>query len=155
MATTLSGTVSSISKFLQQSTQDLSIVYTGYPTRDYERTFSTTDVTKIVFKNYTVTSTPTSVDLTSLTDPFGTSVNFATLKHIQVCNNDGTNSLTVGGGTNGVFSALPVLVGQNTMTANGSCVNLTTNITIDSTHKILTLTASAGSISVDVFLVGT
>lgn len=156
MAEVLSGTVSSISKFLFQNTQPFSITFTGSPTRDFERAFASTDVTKCYFNNYTVTTTPTTVDLTSLTDAFGQAVSFSTVKHVQIINNDTTRNLTAGGGTNALFAALPVLVGQAASTnSNGSCVNLTTNLTVDATHKIIQLVASAGSISVDLFLVGT
>jgi hypothetical protein len=155
MAETLSGNVSSISRFLHQNGAGLSITYSGNPVRDYERSFTSSDVTLIFFGNYTVTTTPTDIDLTSLTDAYGNAVNFATVKHLQIVNNDTSHDLTVGGGTNALFAALPVLVGQtSTTSSDGSCLNLTTNITVDGTHKILELTASAGSISVDVFVVG-
>jgi hypothetical protein len=155
MAETLSGTASSISKFLFQNSQPFSTTFTGQPTRDYERSFSSTDVTKCYFANYTVTTTPTTVDVTSLTDAYGNAISFVTVKHLQIVNNDTTNNLTAGGGTNALFSALPVLVGQAPSTgSNGSCVNLTTNLTVTGTTKVIQLVASAGSISVDLYLVG-
>ena len=156
MALTLSGTVSSISKFLYQQTLPFSITASANPTRDYEKSFASTDITKAYFGTYTVTTTPTTIDVTALTDPvYGGAVSFATVKHVQIVNNDTTNSLQAGGGTNALFSTLPVLVGQTgASNSTGSCVNLTTNLTVDGTHKVITLVASSGSISVDLFLVG-
>ncbi len=157
MSTTLSGQISSISKFLHQNTGAFGVTYSGNPLRDYERYFATSEVTKLFFASFTVTTTPTTIDLTSLTDEYGDSFSFATIKHLEIVNNDTAINLTVGGGTNGVFAALPPLSGQspaNATGSNGSCLNLTTNITVDSTHKILQLVAGSGSISVDVFIVG-
>jgi hypothetical protein len=155
MATSINGTISSISKFLVQSPQAFNITYSGNSTRDYERSFSSTDITKLYFATYTVTTTPTTIDVTNLTDVFGNALNFATVKHIQVVNNDTTNNLTVGGGTNALFPALPPLIGQAAAAnSNRSCVNLTTNLTVTGTTKIVQLVASAGSISVDVLIAG-
>jgi hypothetical protein len=155
MAISINGTISSISKFLIQNPQAFNITYSGNPTRDYERSFSSTDITKLYFATFTVTTTPTTIDVTALTDVFGNALNFATVKHIQVVNNDTTNNLTVGGGTNALFSALPALVGQSAAAnSNGSCVNLTTNLTVTGTTKIIQLVAGAGSISVDVLIAG-
>jgi hypothetical protein len=151
MSTTLSGTVSSISKFLYQETLAFSLTASVNPTRDYEKSFASTDITNVYFGTFTVTTTPTTIDVTALTDPvYGGAINFATVKHVQIVNNDTTNALTAGGGTNSLFNAFPLLVGQPT----GSCLNLTTNITVSGSQKVITLVASSGSISVDVFLVG-
>jgi hypothetical protein len=154
MPQTLSGTVSSVSRFLQQNSQALNVLFSGNPSRDFERVFTSTDVTKCYFNSYNVTTTPTAVDVTGLTDAYGQAISFGTVKHVQLVNNDAAANLTAGGGTNALFAALPALVGQ-AGNPNGSCVNLTTNLTADGTHKNIQLVASAGTISVDLFLVGT
>jgi hypothetical protein len=151
MTTTLSANVSSTIKCIHQASQAFSVTYTGAPQKGFERAFSSSDITKLSFANYSVTTTPTTIDLTSLTDPFGNAVNFATVKNLLIINNDATNSLTIGGGTNGLFAALPFNLSGD---SKGTCLNLTTSITVDSTHKILKLLATAGTISVDVFVIG-
>lgn len=154
MAESITGSVSSKSKFLVQATDSSGTTYAGLPVQDFELLFGAS-VTKLYFATYSVTTSPTSIDLTSLIDTFGVAVNFATVLHLRVTNNDTTNSLTVGGGVNGLFTALPFsLRGQSGTPDNGSDLNLTTPITVDGTHKILTLVASAGTILVDVLIAG-
>jgi hypothetical protein len=104
----INGLAECIFKFTQQSVNDFNVTFSGTPTRDFARSFTSTDVTKMYFKTYTVTSTPTSIDLTSLTDAYGQPLDFTgTIKALFIANNDATNNLTVGGGTNGLFSTLP------------------------------------------------
>lgn len=146
MAITLSGSVSSITKCINQNSAAFGTTYSGNPIRDYEATFTSSQITKISFANYSV-STGTTIDLTNITDPFGNAISFATVKHLQIVNNDLTNSLTVGGGSNPVFAALPSIIA-------GGCVNLTTNLTVGGSTKNLLLTAGAGTISVDVYIIG-
>lgn len=148
MAQSVSGQISIISRFLHQNTADLSVTYSATPTLDFEKTLSTTDVTKLYYKRYSVTTTPTVIDVTALTDAYGAAVNFGTIKHIHIVNNDATNSLTAGGGTDPVFGALP------TITAAG-CVAMTASFSISPTAKNIALTASAGTILVDVIFTGT
>ncbi len=157
MAQSVTATITSGTQARYQSTQDFSTTFTGTPSLEWVKKFTTSNITKCYFTTETVTTTPVSIDLTGLTDAYGAALSFATVKHLHIINNDATNNLTVGGGTNGVFAALPFnLKGQTgaNNSDNGSDLNLTTEITVDGTHKILTLTASAGSISVDVFILG-
>lgn len=154
MSTSLSGSISSSSSFTQSSTSG-NVTYSGSPSKSYTRTFSATDVTKVYFATLSITTSPTSVDVTSLTDVFGSALSFATVKHLQIVNNSTTANLSAGGGTNGLFSALPTLIGQAASSGNaGSCINLTTNLTVDGTHKIIALTSSSGTISVEIIIVG-
>lgn len=151
MATALSSTISSVAR-----AQFSSAGFSGSPIQDFERGFSGSECTKLYFATYTVGTSPTSIDLTSLTDAFGNALSFATIRHLAIINNDVTNNLTVGGGSNGLFAALPfTLTGSTASSGNkGSCLQLTANITVDGTHKILTLTSSASTISVNVFILG-
>jgi len=157
MSQSVTATINSTTQARFQSSQAFSTTFTGTPFLAWQRQFTTSETTKCYFGNFTVTTSPTSIDLTGLTDAYGSALSFATIRHLQITNNDETNSLTVGGGTNGLFTTLPFsLVGYSASngTSDGSCLQLTTNLTVDGTHKILTLTAGAGSISVDVFLLG-
>lgn len=157
MSSTVTATITSGTQAKFQEATTFGATFTGTPSLQWVRRFNTTELTKCYFNTYTVTSTPTSVDLTALTDAYGAALSFATIRHLRITNNDPAISLTVGGGTNGLFTALPFsLVGYNsaTNTDDGSDLNLTTNITVDGTHKILTLVAASGSISVDVFILG-
>lgn len=146
MAETVSGSVSSTSGFLD-SLAVFGSTYSGRPQLSYSKGFKTTDISSVYHATLTVTSTPTVIDVTSLTSAFGSAVSFAHVKHIQVINNAPSISLTVGGGTNPLFAALPTIVA-------GGCVNLTTTITVSGSVKTLTLTAASGSISVDVLIIG-
>lgn len=157
MATSLTATVTSSTLAKYQSTQALSTTFSGKPYNNWARNFATTDISKCYFNTHSVTTSPTSLDLTALTDAYGAALSFATVKHLQIINNSDTNSLTVGGGTNGLFTTLPFTLAGYAAANNGddgSCLQLTTSITVDGTHKILTLTASAGTIDVDVFVLG-
>lgn len=147
MAQTLTGTINSNTSFLNQNALPLSVTYTGTPGKQYSKTFASSDITKVFFASYTVTTSSTTIDLTSLTDAYGAAISFTTVKHLQILNNDATNSLLVGGGTNAVFSSLPSLVA-------GGCYNLTTNLAVSGSTKNLALTAGALSIGVDVLMVG-
>ena len=134
---------------------------------NFTRSYNSADITKVYWNTYSVTSTPTTIDLTSLTDIVGNALSFSTLVYLKVINQDTTNHLTIGGvEANDLFGvALPfTLAGQNRSSGNGgssgsagstgSEVSLVTNITVDATHKLLSLTASAGTISVQVLVAG-
>jgi hypothetical protein len=146
MAETISGSVSSTTSFLDTASV-AGTTYTGKPGLTYSKSFASTDISSVYADIFTVTTTPTVIDVTSLTNAFGGAVSFATVKHVQVINSDAAVSLTVGGGTNPLFAALPTIVA-------GGCVNLTTSISVSGSVKNLTLTAASGSISVSVLIVG-
>lgn len=146
MAETVSGSVSSNSSFLDSLAVSGS-TYSGRPALSYSKSFKTTDISSVYHATLTVTTTPTVINVQSLTNAFGGSVSFSTVKHVQVTNDAASIALTVGGGTNPLFAALPTIVA-------GGCATLTTNITVSGSVKNLTLTAASGSISVDVLIVG-
>lgn len=130
--------------------------YRGNPTLTFNKIMNNTEVTKSYTNTVTVTSTPTSIDLTNLTDEFGAALSFSTIKHLHIINNSTTQSVFVGGGTNGLFTELPFqLIGYAAPTgSNGSDINLSTNITVDATHKILKLYTLANSASVNICIAG-
>ncbi len=92
------------------------------------------------------TGTPASLDLTTgLFDPLGVALVFTKVSAIHINNLSTTvgQNLTIGGGTNGLFTASP-----NTCDANGGewfIASPTAQITVDGTHKIITITAAAGT----------
>ncbi|WP_020469317.1 hypothetical protein [Zavarzinella formosa] len=146
MATTISATVNSTTTALFQSGQPFNTTFTGNVSKSFVLPFTSVQVTKLFFNTY-ASGSPTSIDLTSLTDAYGNPISFATIRHIMLVNNDATNSVTVGGGTNGLVAALPPIIG-------GGAVNLTTTLAVDGTHKILLITPAAGTPSVDVVVMG-
>jgi hypothetical protein len=158
MANSVSATITNATQARFQSGQAFSTTFFGVPKVEWVRQFTTTDITKCYFASLSVSTTPTSVDLTSLTDAYGTSIAFSSVKHLRVVNTSAVGNLTVGGGTNGLFTTLPFTLNGSTgsnNSDNGSDLSLTTPITVDGTHKILTLTASAGTIVVSLFVLGT
>lgn len=155
MSTTVTASITSTAAATIQSSQPLSTTFTGTPRVNFTRVFSTSEVDKAFFQTYTVTTTPTSIDLTALTDAYGDSIAFTIVRQLIIRNKDTTNTLTAGGGTNGLVSVLPDLVGYTASSgSDGACINLTTTVTVDATHKLLRLVASAATISVDVMILG-
>lgn len=92
------------------------------------------------------TSGATSIDLTTLTDAIGTSTAFGTVSAILITNKSTVNgqNITVGGGTNGLFAAWPVTL-DATDGLETLLIRKKLGITVDGTHKILTLAAAAGA----------
>lgn len=122
------------------------ISYSASPAKSYEKTFTSSDITKIYHGSRTTTGE--TLDLTSgLTDGYGTALVFATVKQILIINNSATQTLTIGGGANPVISELPVV-------SVGGHVNITSTFTVDGTHKNLKIQASA-SLTYDVIILGT
>src|SRR5262245_50240349 len=117
MSYTLSANVTTtITASHTQSTGN--VTYSGSPQVAVTKALSSSDITKVYYGSRTTTGE--TLDVTSgLTDPYGASLNFATVKGLIVKNTHATSSLTVGGGSNALFNALPVI------TAGGSiCLNL-------------------------------
>lgn len=155
MSTTLNGSVSSRSAFQYQSIQ-AGVTYQGNPLNDYERQFSSSDVTKVFFNQYSIGTGGTTIDVTNLTDSFGNALSFGTVKHLSIINLDQSNNLTINAsGSNLLVGALPALVGQSGTSQNGSCIQLTTNITTSGSVKNLVLASSAGTITVTLLIAGT
>ena len=159
MANTVTGNATSQLTGNISTTEGGSLNVTGTfaPNKDFAVTYTSSDVTKLYFNNYSVTSGGTTIDLTNLTDAFGNALSFTTVVDLIIVNNDATNNLTAGGGTNPVIPALPTLAGQAAPTgggSTGSCAHITTPLSVTGTTKNLQLTASAGTISVDVIIIG-
>lgn len=89
--------------------------------------------------------TPYTLDLTALTDLNGAAMSFSFWTHLLIENESTTTGqdMTVGGGTNGVFTADPVPI-----QANGGgrmWLNPNPGVTVDGTHKIIQITVAAGT----------
>ena len=104
------------------------------------------NVNKIYSAAFTVTNgAPLSLDLTALTDPLGQANNFGTVYSILITNDSTTagQDFTCFGGTNGLIATSTELC-----YANGGAKLLdtgTTGITVDGTHKIITIAVAAGT----------
>jgi hypothetical protein len=121
--------------------------YTGGPKIAYSSALANTDISKVFADERTIAS-PETLDCTSLTQAgYGSTVNMATVKVIQIYNKSSSATLTVGGSTNPVCSSDLFTIGP------GKCLYLDTARTVDSTHKNLLMTPSA-SLTYDILILG-
>jgi hypothetical protein len=139
------GTLSS-SVSLSHTTETDLATYSGEPSVSFVKQYEVGDITK-VWHDSRVLATNETLDVTSgLTDAFGTALNFVTVKGILIYNTHATNTLTVGGGTNPLFT-------QTVLTGGGS-ITYCTNITTSGSVKNILLTASA-SLTYQIIIFGT
>lgn len=103
-----------------------------------------------VCKDYAVevtiaSGTPATIDFTALLDENFSALSFGTIEAIKISNKsvNAGEDVTVGGGTNGLFTALPFAL--KALARGDSTIEIATPITVDSTHKILQLTAATGA----------
>jgi hypothetical protein len=102
---------------------------------------------------YSVTTTPTTIDLSSgtITQPDGTIATFADITTLFIANGGTAGTVTVGGGSNPVANIAGVIGFGGYMVWH----NPQTGYPVTpGTGDILTLTASAGSISTKVLILG-
>lgn len=157
MAETISGSVSSAGSYTHTNSGELGTTLTGNPVRSFARNFSSSEITKLYYATLSVTTTPTVLDVTALTSNYGSSLNFGTVKELLIWNKNTTSGqdLTVGGGTNPLLNALPDLKAQTAGAgSNGSCVHLTTPITVSGSAKNIRLVAATGTLTVDIMIAG-
>jgi hypothetical protein len=104
---------------------------------------------------FSVTSgSPLLLDLTTLTDPLGGALNFGTVVDILITNDSVTagQDFTIGGGTNGLFTAAP-----NTVQANGGqwhWTGVNPGLATDGTHKILQIANASGTAAGKITILG-
>ena len=108
---------------------------------------SANQVSKPVAVELTIaTGTPATIDLSSFITDDGSTASISSMVEaikITLLSSTTGQDLTVGGGTNGLFAALPVSLKP---TPRGEAVLfLATPITVDATHKIITLAVAAGT----------
>lgn len=104
-------------------------------------------------KTFSVTSgTPLDIDLTSFADDSGATFVFAHLLALLLENTTVSGgNLTIGGGSNPVWaSADPKLIGPNDWVA----AKLAVEVLIDGTHKIFRVSASAGTLTGKLRIIG-
>lgn len=125
------------------------IEFFGNPSKTYSAAFTASDVTYVFQRaSVSVDTTGTTYNvLSGLEDSYGDAIAMSSVKQVIVTHNGSSNTLTVGGGSNPVFSAAPGI-------SAGGCLNLTSTFTVDATHCNIKLTASAGTISCDVLILG-
>ncbi len=88
-------------------------------------------VTAAVAQTYDVNS--------GLTDAFGNALVYTTVKEVIIYNSHATNYVTIGGGTNPLFGS-----GESIVVKPGRLVTVgNVPVTVDGTHKVLTVTPSA------------
>lgn len=155
MATTVIGAVNSNVSASIQNTQALSTTFSGNPSVNFSCQFSNAEITKCFFQSYSATTGGTSIDLKALTDAFGSALSFSNIKHLQVWNQDTVNGLIVGGATSGVVPVLPTLTGRAaSVGSNGSCLSLTTSVSVDPGTRFLKLASTAGTVSAWLMILG-
>jgi hypothetical protein len=124
---------------------------------NYNATSPNTSITKEWSGLLTlVASTPQSLDLTTLTGPYGSTVTFASVAGIYLYNN-GAHSVLVGNsGTNDFLPGWSSATHVETINANSRWVkeNNGTAWTVDSTHKILKFDPSTTATTVRVIVIG-
>jgi hypothetical protein len=110
---------------------------------------ATGNVNKVYSAPFTIAAsgTPTSIDLSAATDPLGNALNFGTIHAIIVENLSVTpgEDITIGAGTNGVVASVPLIAYGGAVPGWLAYNAGSTGLTVDATHKIITLTAAAGT----------
>lgn len=119
---------------------------TNAPSITFSDTLSTTDITKVYFNTVTSAS-PVTINLQSLTDVFGNSLNIATLHGVFVQNTSDTHALTIGGGSAAALGSDLATVG------GGSCYFNTTAFTISGSAHNIVVTPSA-SLTYNILVLG-
>jgi hypothetical protein len=100
------------------------------------------------------TTNATNLDLTALLGGINAvAINFSKIKEVHIQNQDLTNSVTIGGGSNPATNVVPgaMTLGPG---ATFSRIEHTSGMIVDGTHKIIPVTAVAGTPNVLVVAVG-
>lgn len=109
-------------------------------------------------RTVTLTATSATYDLTSLTDAFGASVNFAHVKYLLIKNSSTTDSLTVGNATSNPFAGW-LSSGTTTETVGPGGILLKTDPKVgratSGSSKNLKIDSGAATITFSILLAGT
>jgi len=124
------------------------------------------NVNLVYYRKLALAGSAQTIDLTSLTDPFGDAVNFARLRYVAILNwatND-AHVCTIGGGTNAWAAAWgSTMVVPPGATIAGTTVpgvvelvamNTTGFASIDGTHKNIKADPGANTFGLDILLAG-
>jgi hypothetical protein len=145
--TTIQGSVSTSISFMQQEVVG-NIGTASFPCiQNFNQNYFSSTITKLYSNTISVTTTPTSLNLNSLTDAFGNAQNFGSVKSLYIQNTDPTNSVTIGGGTTPLFAA------QSPIAAGECYSKLNSNLSTSSAN-LLQIVASAGSVSINIVIAG-
>ncbi len=117
-------------------------------------------------KTLTLSATPTVLDLTNLTDPYGVPISFARVRSVYIKNRSTTDGQNVlfgfSGTTTNAWTALVSNPGQNTIHASTATndgvfyhvASTSTGMVVSSSNKLLNLDPGANTIVVDVIILG-
>lgn len=116
---------------------------------------------KLYSADFSVASgTPVTLTLSdgSMTDPLGNALTFASAIHAIKCTITNTTTgqdLTLFGATNGLFASSPGTICYAGTTPGSVTLDFgTQGATVDSTHKLITLTAAAGTVTGKITIAG-
>jgi hypothetical protein len=148
----------------------LSVAPPTTPQSNYGNGTTAGNVDLIYAATLTLSATPTTLDLTSLTDPLNGAVAFARVREFYLRNNATTDGWTVvvgGGAANPWAGASQFLQASSTVTVGPSTSSTspctgklafaapnTTGYVVDGTHKTLKLDPGANTLTVEILIVG-
>lgn len=115
------------------------------PRINYLTSLSSSDVTKVYFTSATISGV-TTLDVTALTDIYGTALSYGTVKGVYI-ENSGAGNLVLGGGTNPLFGTDQYTV------KTGAVLPIVSPFTVGGSNKVITLTPSA-SLTYSIIIVG-
>ncbi len=145
--TTCTGQIQNVSAFQLSALEPFNTPFSGQPNLQFRLSMPSTDVNNCWFNTYTLSTSPTTVDVSSLTGAFGESINFTTVKQLTVVNRSATTGVVVGGGSTPLVDEMPELTGSL------SCIYLTANLTTSGAN-LLSLVCSSGTAVTDVLIAG-
>lgn len=132
-------------------------------TTQYKNGTGAGSVDLIYAKQLTLAATPTTLDLSSLTDLAGGSVNFARIREmaIQVVDTATTHIVTLGDAASNAFSAFWGATGTDIVFAGSiryftdpTSVGAGVGAIVDSTHKNFKMDPGANTVVINILIVG-
>lgn len=137
MSNKISGTVKAETKFLHQVFLPFNNITASNLTKDFEKVYSSTDITKLYFASLDITNTPTVLDLEDLTNPLtNEEQDFSIVKYLHVVN-DGADKVLIGGGDDDLFELLPPL-------ESDGCFQLTNSMELEVGGNTITIQTETG-----------
>jgi len=110
--------------------------FSGFPKLSQSQSLDSTTPVNKVFNQSATISSPTTLDVTALTDAYGAALSFGTVKQF-VIQNTGAGNLVVGGGSNPLFGTDQYTV------KSGATLPITSSFTESGSAKNILLTPSA------------
>jgi hypothetical protein len=122
--------------------------YTGNPSITKTISLSSSDITKVYSATRSVSSADTFDVTSGLTHAFGAALVYASVKGLVILNTHATASIVVGGGSNPLLGT-----DQYTVKAGQALYVPCVPVTVDGTHKVLTVTPS-GAVTYSLLILG-